>query len=232
VSRASRAKFFRRTLLVLAAVGLLAGCTTMPWPTSSYYPAASAGPAGTAGPRSRITTASWYGPGFSGRRTASGEVFHQNDLTAASRTLPLGSRVRVTNVVNGRSVVVRINDRGPYVSGRSIDLSRTAAERIGMAHQGVGTVKISRLDAGLGGVEPVPAAPVSYAGLADIWSEAPHRTWSEPPPREWIWHVKVTPYHPHYRRRSRRYRARIRLGSGGELADVGTAPLLTDGQPV
>ena len=213
MSRATRAKFFRRTLLVLTAGGLLVGCATTPWPTSSYYPAASAGPAATAGPHSRIATASWYGPGFNGRRTASGEVFHQNDLTAASRTLPLGSNVRVTNLVNGRSVVVKINDRGPYVSGRSIDLSRTAAERIGMAHQGVGTVKISRLDAGPDGVEPVsapvPAGPVSYAGLGGIWSEAPHRTWSEPPPHEWIWHVKVTHHYPHYRRRGGRYRARI-----------------------
>jgi rare lipoprotein A len=213
VSCSARAKCFRRTLLLLAAGGLLVGCSTTPWSTSSYYPAASAGPAATAGPRSRIATASWYGPGFNGRRTASGEVFHQNDLTAASRTLPLGSRVRVTNLVNGRSVVVKINDRGPYVSGRSIDLSRTAAERIGMAHQGVGTVRISRLDAALGGVEPVsapvPEDPVSYAGLGGIWSEAPHRTWSEPPPREWIWHVKLTHYHPHYPRRGRRHRARI-----------------------
>ena len=212
VSRARRARSFQRTLFVLAAGGLLARCSTTTLPTSSYYPAASAGPAATAGPRSRIATASWYGPGFNGRRTASGEVFHQNDLTAASRTLPLGSHVRVTNLVNGRSVVVRINDRGPYVSGRSIDLSRSSAERIGMAHQGVGTVKISRLDDGLGGVEPISApisaAPVSYAGLGGIWSGAPRRT-SQPLPREWIWHVKVTPYHPHYRRHSRRYRARI-----------------------
>ena len=73
--------------------------------------------------------------------------------------------------------------------------------------------KISRLDAGPGGVEPVsapvPAGPVSYAGLGGIWSEAPHRTWSEPPPHEWIWHVKVTHHYPHYRRRGGRYRARI-----------------------
>ena len=212
VSLATGADFFRHILPVFVAGALLAGCTTLPT-RSDYHPAALALPPATAGPGSRIATASWYGPGFNGRRTASGEVFHQNDLTAASRTLPLGSHVRVTNLANGRSVVVRINDRGPYVSRRSIDLSRTAAERIGMARQGVGRVKISRLDDGFGEVEPVsapvPAAPVSYAGLGGISSEAPHRTWSEPPPRKWIWHVTVTPYHPHYRRRSRRHRARI-----------------------
>lgn len=77
-------------------------------------------------------TASWYGPGFAGRRTASGDVFDPSALTAAHLTLPFGTRVRVTNLANGRSVVVRINDRGPYVAGREIDLSRAAARRLGI----------------------------------------------------------------------------------------------------
>ena len=75
-SLATRANFFRHILLVFVAGGLLAGCTTTTLPTTSDYPAASALPAAAAGPRSRIATASWYGPGFNGRRTASGEVFH------------------------------------------------------------------------------------------------------------------------------------------------------------
>ena len=81
-----------------------------------------------------------------GRPTASGEVYDPNELTAASKTLPLGSTVEVTNPSNGRSVRVRINDRGPYVKGRSIDLSKRAAEEIGLTEKGVGKVKIRRVD--------------------------------------------------------------------------------------
>ncbi|MCE4224639.1 septal ring lytic transglycosylase RlpA family protein [Methylobacterium sp. C25] len=76
--------------------------------------------------------ASWYGPGFQGHRTASGERFNSGGLTAAHRSLPFGTRVRVTNNATGRSVVVRINDRGPFVGGRQIDLAAGAARAIGM----------------------------------------------------------------------------------------------------
>ena len=86
--------------------------------------------------------ASWYGPGFHGRRTANGERFNTYALTAAHRTLPLGARVRGTNRATGRTVVVRINDRGPYIGGRVIDLSRAAANAIGMG--GLARVTISR----------------------------------------------------------------------------------------
>ena len=87
--------------------------------------------------------ASWYGPSFHGRRTASGESFNTNALTAAHRTLPFGAKVRVVNKRTGRSVVVRINDRGPYAHGRIIDLSRAAAKAIGLA--GVADVAIAQL---------------------------------------------------------------------------------------
>lgn len=88
--------------------------------------------------------ASWYGPGFDGRKTASGERFNRNAMTAAHKSLPLHSRVRVTNLANNESVVVKINDRGPYVSGRIIDLSQAAARAIGI--RGVGKVSISVID--------------------------------------------------------------------------------------
>src|SRR5688500_11069556 len=78
----------------------------------------------------QVGVASWYGPGFHGKRTASGERFDQNDLTAAHRKLPLGSEVKVTNLENGRSIIVAINDRGPYIKGRVIDLSKAAARRL------------------------------------------------------------------------------------------------------
>jgi rare lipoprotein A len=74
--------------------------------------------------------------------TASGEKFNPNELTAAHPTLPFGTRLRVTNVVNGRSVIVRVNDRGPFVRGRAVDVSSSAAERIGMIDQGVAKVKL------------------------------------------------------------------------------------------
>jgi rare lipoprotein A len=105
-------------------------------------------------PRSRTTSrprnpgdvqrgyASWYGKDFHGRPTASGERFNRNQLTAAHKTLPLGSRVRVVHSRNGRSVVVRINDRGPYSRKRIIDLSEAAAKRLRMIDQGVAPVTV------------------------------------------------------------------------------------------
>lgn len=89
--------------------------------------------------------ASWYGPGFHGNRTANGERYNQWDFTAAHRSLPFGTRVKVTNLSNGRSVVVRVNDDGPHVPGRVIDLSRGAAERIGMVSSGVAPVRLQVL---------------------------------------------------------------------------------------
>ena len=93
-------------------------------------------------PFEQVGTASWYGPRFHGKKTANGEVFNQNKLTAAHRTLPLGTTVEVTNVTNGKSVEVKINDRGPYVNGRVIDLSRAAAIRLGMKDAGLARVQI------------------------------------------------------------------------------------------
>ena len=92
--------------------------------------------------------ASFYGArdGFAGKKTACGERFNPNALTAAHRTLPFGTRVRVTNLQNGKQVVVRINDRGPYEPGRIIDLSRRAARIIGITQKGVAQVKLEPLE--------------------------------------------------------------------------------------
>ncbi|MEB3264789.1 MAG: septal ring lytic transglycosylase RlpA family protein [Synechococcus sp.] len=89
--------------------------------------------------------ASWYGPGFFGNRTASGEVFRPGTLTAAHRTLPFGTRVRVTNIHNGRTAVVRINDRGPFHGNRVIDLAHGAAQDLGLVSSGVAQVKLEVL---------------------------------------------------------------------------------------
>ena len=99
-------------------------------------------------PRVKSTSsgqASWYGPGFYGNRTASGEVLRPGTLTAAHRTLPFGTEVRVTNMGNGRSAIVRINDRGPFHSNRVIDLAHGAASNLGLISSGVANVKLEVL---------------------------------------------------------------------------------------
>jgi rare lipoprotein A len=95
--------------------------------------------------KSTAGSASWYGGQFHGRKTANGERFNMNRLTAAHRSLPFGTKVRVTNQKNGKSVVVRINDRGPFVGKRVIDLSRGAANAVGMLGTGVAKVKLDVL---------------------------------------------------------------------------------------
>lgn len=90
--------------------------------------------------------ASWYGRGHHGRRTASGESFDMNGLTAAHRRLPLGSTIRVTNLTNGRSVVLKVNDRGPFVMGRFLDVSHRAAEELNFVRAGVAPVRVETID--------------------------------------------------------------------------------------
>jgi rare lipoprotein A len=153
--RLRRGKFSTRVLWLICAALWLGGCSAYNASNVASRPAAE--PMPTAPAEGRVTVASWYGPGFIGQRTASGEVYHRNDLTAASRSLPLGSRVRVTNLSTGRAVVVRINDRGPYVRGRGIDLSQRAAERIGLNRSGIARVSVARLDT------TAPASPENDA---------------------------------------------------------------------
>jgi rare lipoprotein A len=157
-----RARLMRRLAVATAAgAGLiLSGCgggfPRLSMPAGGYshgYRApAWVGQESRPGTSGHVVKASWYRPGFAGRRTSSGERFNPDQLTAASKTLPIGSVVRVTNVENGRSVNVRINDRGPYVRGRSLDLSRRAAQKIGMTHKGVARVKVTRVK------QPIPVA--------------------------------------------------------------------------
>jgi rare lipoprotein A len=94
----------------------------------------------------QVGQASWYGPGFFGGRTASGEVLRPGTLTAAHRSLAFGTKVRVTNLYNGRSTVVRINDRGPFSGGRIIDLAHGAAQVLGLTASGVADVKLEVVD--------------------------------------------------------------------------------------
>src|SRR5829696_7827498 len=116
----------RLLVLLVLALGLAPACTVLP--------------VGWSGRQGGL--ASWYGPGFYGRRTASGAVYTGAALTAAHRSLPFGTLVQVTNLANGRTVVVLIDDRGPFVRGRVIDLSAAAARRLGMVRDGVVPVRI------------------------------------------------------------------------------------------
>ena len=94
--------------------------------------------------------ASWYGPQFHGKYTANGEVYDQMAFTAAHKSLSFGTLLKVTNPRNGRSVIVRINDRGPYIEGRDLDLSKGAAIELGLLKKGVGRVKIQEVTLGEG----------------------------------------------------------------------------------
>lgn len=130
------AEVVRSNRRVLAALAAAFACCVLAFLTA---------PAQAVSCRGDVVSASWYGPGFHGRATASGQRFNQNAMTAAHKTLPFGTRVRVINQSNGRSATVTINDRGPFVKGRSIDLSRGAADAIGLIPAGVGRVCIETL---------------------------------------------------------------------------------------
>lgn len=118
-----------RLLPLLALCALFAGCASHP--TGDYDAKGQA---------------SWYGPKHHGNRTASGEKFDRNALTAAHRSLPFGTRVKVTNLNNDKSVVVRINDRGPHVRSRLIDVSQKAATQLDMVRSGTAKVRVQSLD--------------------------------------------------------------------------------------
>ena len=111
---------------------------------------------------SKTGLASWYGPKFNGAQTASGEIYDMNHLSAAHKTLPLPSYVRVTNLDNDSSVIVRVNDRGPFVSGRIIDLSKKAAEMLKMTGHGVANVRVDYIGPGSRNADDMDFLMASY----------------------------------------------------------------------
>ena len=152
--------------------------------------------------------ASWYGPGFHGKRTASGERFDQNELTAAHRTLQMPSLVRVTNLENGRSLVVRVNDRGPFKRGRVIDVTKRAADLLGFRGKGTARVRLDLLpnesqqianaakqgidtsgyEVAVNNRQPIPGAPVTHTDQTQpLYQQAayqpPAAAQPAPPPR-------------------------------------------------
>ena len=134
-------------------------------PPSPVLPAPPTMPPETSA-KPKTIKASYQGARNAGLPTASGEPYDPNDLTAASRNLPIGSTVKVTNPETGRSVKVRINDRGPFVHGRSLDLSKRAAERIGIVHKGVARVKVTRVKSDEASDEPESPPPVAMPAAA------------------------------------------------------------------
>jgi rare lipoprotein A len=131
-----------RTLAPAALALLAAGCL--------HRPASAGPPEGEGGARAEVGLASWYADRFQGRPTASGQPYDRGALTCAHRTAPFGTRLRITDLEGGRSVVVTVNDRGPHVAGRVVDLSRAAAERLDMLGRGLIRVRVERV-AGPGG---------------------------------------------------------------------------------
>lgn len=131
-----RPRALRGAVLVLALAALSSGCAS----AAKKYPFPP--PESPASGTHQEGIASWYGPGYDGKRTSSGEKFDQDALTAAHPTWAFGTRVKVTLLSTGKSVVVRINDRFPAHKGRAIDLSREAARRIGLIGPGTGKVRL------------------------------------------------------------------------------------------
>ncbi len=138
--------------MAVAAALLLAACTAappthVPYKLGKPYRASGVWYVPRANPNyDAVGVASWYGGRYHGRRTASGQIFNMHAFTAAHPTLPFGTRVRVTNLANGRSVVVTINDRAPFVKGRIIDVSRHVARRLGFQHRGTARVRVRVVD--------------------------------------------------------------------------------------
>lgn len=204
-TRTAGAKAFAAILAALALLLSVSGCRTVP-------------PAGQVPPKSRsyringqwyhpITDAtgfrqtgiaSWYGAPFHGRRTASGETYDMNAKTAAHKILPIGTFVLVRNLENGRETVVRINDRGPFVRGRIIDLSYRAAREIGMIGPGTASVEVIAMEKGPPGAAGIQTAPPDfYSGDFTVQVGAfTHRPLAEKLRHELLRyheHVTVTP---------------------------------------
>jgi rare lipoprotein A len=193
----------RQVLCVTVLAGMAAACASTPPPSMTGAGARSAGGTYKVGKPyqigdtwyypheqpdyDQVGVASWYGPTFYGKQTANGELFDGNGLTAAHPTLPMPVNVRVTNLDNGKSVVVRVNDRGPYAQGRIIDVSKRAAELLGFYARGTARVRVTYLgradspngsppDAAREIARALPAAPVGRVQAAPLSTGAP------PPP--------------------------------------------------
>jgi len=141
-------------LFILITLSSLYACSTAPTKYS---------PRGT-----DYVTASYYGPKFNGRPTASGEIFDMYAMTCAHKKMPFGTRLRVTNPDNAKSVIVTVNDRGPFIRGRDLDLSYGAAKKIGFVAKGVGKVRIEHIGRDMHYVKGVPSSSHNVSGILSI----------------------------------------------------------------
>lgn len=148
-------------LTLILALFVVQGCSTLSRDQQPQVPKDDKGGSSATVQPAHIGEASWYGPGFEGKKTASGEIFDDSKLTAAHKTIPLGSKAKVTNLTNGKTVEVKINDRGPFIDGRMVDLSRAAAKALGMIDRGTARVQIDLLpDINRGRLENGPAMTI------------------------------------------------------------------------
>ena len=165
--------------IALALTGCATGPALVKAPSEMPVPQPAPAPAPKAEPRPAETsgTASWYGKAHHGQPTASGEIYDMHAFTAAHRSLPLGTRVLVTNVKNDRSVEVRINDRGPFIRGRILDLSYAAARELGSLEDGAFRVKLRVLEepAGARAGSSPPARTAAGAPGAPVSAPSPRR---------------------------------------------------------
>jgi len=152
VARPTSRRAIIEIAVLLATFAAIQGCTISGVPESSRQidrdpvPVRDGAISGSQSPViTQIGAASWYGSGFNGKKTASGELYDDSKFTAAHKTIALGNKAKVTHLGNGKSVEVVINDRGPYVKGRMIDLSQAAAQALGMIDKGVAKVQIELL---------------------------------------------------------------------------------------
>jgi rare lipoprotein A len=186
---AAKKQWLKRAFLLSALLflGLGSGCSLPPNKVS--VPSLPTAPRPT-----QTGIASWYGPGFHGRATASGVIYDQHELTAAHQTLPLGTRVMVTNLDNQKSVEVSINDRGPFLKGRIIDLSYAAAQALGMVGPGTIPVRLEVMSAevkDIRGALDYTLQAGSFAALENAQKLAGQIASSYPDPRQ----VSVVPFH-------------------------------------
>jgi rare lipoprotein A len=149
-------KSIKKTIMVLAVIGLVGftiatneyGSSNTPALTEEFAPVPEVPPVSASNIKYvdlGMMKASWYGPRFHGRLTANGEIYDQNALTAAHKSFKFGTLLRITNIQTNKSVVVRINDRGPYIPGRQIDLSKAAAEKLDVINSGVKKLKVEEV---------------------------------------------------------------------------------------
>ncbi len=151
----------RKISLCLLAAGVVGAVTSLSFPSWAQYKR----------PYKEITKASWYGGQFHGRLTASGTRFNKDHLTAAHRSLEIGSRIKVTALHTGKSVIVEITDRGPYVRGRGIDLSYAAAAKLGIVNQGVAPVRLEMVAPAIE-TRSAPVVIAATSGGSAAWPRA------------------------------------------------------------